>query len=384
MYSRQIDLEYYEGHNFFLWGPRKSGKSTLLKTFYSRESDLYIDLLLSDNFRRYSTNPELLRQELAATPTNSRVIIDEIQKVPQLLDEIHWLIENTQTKFCLCGSSARKLKRGQANLLGGRALKAEMFGLVQPELGEDADLDRLLNVGYLPQHYTDPKPQEYLRSYVGDYLKEEIAAEGLVRNLATFSGFLEAASFSDGGNVNASNIARECGVSSNTVNEYFSILVDTLLGRWVPSYTKRPKRRAKKSPKFYFADVGVVNYLARRRQLEPGSQGYGDAFENFISHEVQAHASYSHLHYDISYWQLSTGTEVDFILGDMELAVEVKSNEQIASHHLKSLRELAKDYQPRRKILLCREPTRRNTEDGIEIYPYRQFLTELWNGQIIT
>ncbi len=384
MYSRKIDLNYYKGHSFFLWGPRKSGKSTLLKSFYTAPENLHLDLLTSDVYRRYLANPSSLRQELTAAPHIRRVILDEIQKVPELLDEVHWLIENAGMQFCLCGSSARKLKRGQANLLGGRALKAEMFGLVSPELGDAYDLIRLLNTGYLPQHFSDAAmTHELLRAYVGDYLKEEVAAEGLVRNLPAFSDFLHAVSFSDGGVVNISNIARDCGVANNTVKGYLQILVDTLLARWVPAYTKQPKRRVQKSPKFYFFDVGVVNFLSKRRNLAPGSKAFGHAFENHIAHELAAHASYSHQYYDITYWQLSSGIEVDFILGDMQVAVEVKSASKVGDRHLKSLRELSRDYTPKRRILLCLDNVKRMTEDGIEIYPYQDFLEELWSDQII-
>ncbi|HTL32625.1 MAG TPA: AAA family ATPase, partial [Kofleriaceae bacterium] len=214
---------------FFLWGPRQSGKTTLLREAYPAAR--WVDLLKSDELRRYSDRPELLRQELEAEPAG-QVVIDEIQKVPALLDEVHWLIENTSTRFALCGSSARKLKRGAANLLGGRALRYELFGMTASELGTDFDLDRLLNRGYLPRIYVAERAGRLLAAYVADYLKEEIAAEGLVRNLPVFSRFLDVAALSDADLVNASNIARDCGVSTPTVQSYFEILVDTLLGRW--------------------------------------------------------------------------------------------------------------------------------------------------------
>jgi uncharacterized protein len=199
-------------------------------------------------------------------------VIDEVQRVPALLDEVHWLIENHGLRFALCGSSARRVKRGHANLLGGRALRHELFGLVSAEIGADFDVVRAVNHGFLPRHYLSGRPEALLRSYVSDYLKEEIAAEGLVRNLAAFSDFLSAAALSDAEIVNFANVSQECGVSKPTVREHFEILVDTLLGRFLRAYVKRPKRRVIQAPKFYFADVGVVNQLARRGRIEPGER----------------------------------------------------------------------------------------------------------------
>ena len=205
-----------------------------------------------------------------------------MQKVPALLDEVHWLHEHRKIRFALCGSSARKVRRGAANLLGGRAVRYELHGLTAAEIGKDVDLVRLLNHGYLPTHYESDRPERLLASYVGDYLKEEVAAEGLVRNLPVFSAFLNAAALSDGDLVNFANIARDCGVSGHTVKGHFGILEDTLLGRWLPAYTKRPKRRVVAAPKFYFSDVGVVNHLARRGRMQPGGELFGKAFENWV------------------------------------------------------------------------------------------------------
>jgi predicted AAA+ superfamily ATPase len=205
---------------------------------------------------------------------------------------MHWLIENRGLHFALCGSSARKVKRGTANLLGGRAMRYELSGLTAGELGSEFDLDRMLNHGYLPRIYQASRPKRILEAYVSDYLKEEIAAEGLVRNLPVFSAFLDAAALSDGEVVNFSNVARDCGVSSHTTKSHFEILVDTLLGCWLPSYRKRPKRRVVAAPKFYFADIGVVNHLAKRGEVIAGSELYGKAFESWVFHELSAYRSY--------------------------------------------------------------------------------------------
>jgi predicted AAA+ superfamily ATPase len=220
-----------------------------------------------------------------------------------------------------------------------------------------------------------------LDAYVADYLKEEVAAEGLVRNLPSFSNFLDVAALSDCEIVNFSNIARECGVSSHTTKSHFEILEDTLLGRWLPAYRKRPKRRVIGAPKFYFSDVGVVNRLARRGELLAGSELYGKAFENWVFHELSAFVSYRDYDGELSYWRLASGIEVDFVFGDMKVAIEAKSSERITQDHLKGLRELAKDH-PKvgRRIVVCRERRARKTKDGIEILPVATFVKRLWEG----
>jgi predicted AAA+ superfamily ATPase len=269
------------------------------------------------------------------------------------------------------------VRRGAANLLGGRAVRYELFGLTADELGTAFDIDRALNHGTLPPIYQAKQPKRLLASYVGDYLKEEVAAEGLVRNLPVFSGFLNAAALSDGDTVNFSNIARDCAVSSHTVKSHFEVLEDTLLGRWLPAYTKRPKRRVIASPKFYFADVGVVNVLAKRGALERGGELYGKAFENWVHHEIVASMAYTASDTELSYWRLTTGVEVDFIVGNMELAIEAKATERVTSDHLRGLRQLGVDWPGVRRLVVCFEPKRRKTDDGIEILPVGRFLQEL-------
>ena len=362
-------------------GPRQTGKTTLLRAAYPKA--LWLDLLKAEEYRRYLGHPEYLRQEIPTDQAPVFVVIDEIQKVPSLLDEVHWLHENRGVHFALCGSSARKVKRGAANLLGGRAVRYELFGMVSAELETEWDLVRMLNHGYLPRIYSSRRPARLLNAYVADYLKEEVAAEGHVRKLPEFSEFLNVASLSDGELVNFSNIARECGVSSPTVKGYFQILTDTLLGRWLPGYTRRPKRRVIASPKFYFADVGVVNFLARRGRIEPGSELFGKAFENWVHHEMTAYRLYSESYVGLSYWRLASGIEVDFVVGPMEVAIEAKSTGKITSGHLKGLRRLEQD-QPdlKRRIIVCLEEKRRETLDGIEILPAHIFAKMLWEREI--
>ncbi len=380
-FKRKLHLPPAGKETFFLWGPRQTGKSTLL---HSRYPDAFwIDLLKAEEFRRYLSHPEFLRQELASKDPVPFVVIDEIQKIPALLDEVHWLHENRNIQFGLCGSSARKVKRGHANLLGGRAVRYEMGGLVSAELGNDFNLTRCLNNGYMPRIYTAAQPKRLLNAYVADYLKEEVAAEGLVRNLPVFSTFLDMAALSDTDPVNYTTIARDCGVSSQTIKEYFQILEDTLLGRWLPSFRKRPKRRVAASPKFYFSDVGVVNFLAKRGAMEPGSELFGKAFENWCFHELTTYNLYSESYADLFYWRLVGGTEVDFIINDMEIAVEAKAAGLIKPNHLRGLRSLLVDHKKvRRRIIVCLEKKARRTDDGIEILPAGQFAEMLWAGEL--
>ena len=362
MFRRNLLLPPSGSETFFLWGPRQTGKSTLLRQSYPDAH--WLDLLKSEEYRRYLARPEILREELDSGEHDPRqqIVIDEIQKVPALLDEVHWLVENRRFRFALCGSSARKVRRGAANLLGGRALRFELHGLTAAELGDQFDLDRILNRGYLPRIYESGRPGPMLDAYIADYLREEIAAEGLVRNLPSFSAFLDVAALSDGEIVNFSNIARECGVSSQTTKSHFQILEDTLLGRWLPAYRKRPKRRVIGAPKFYFVDVGVVNRLARRGELRAGSELYGKAFENWVFHELSAFISYREVDAALSYWRLASGIEVDFVVGDMQVAIEAKSSERITRDHLNGLRALKEDH-PRvgRRVVVCREPRARRS-----------------------
>ena len=342
-------------------------------------------LLKTDDFARYAQRPALLREELLAQPAGSLVVIDEIQKVPALLDEVHWLIENRAAVFALCGSSARKVRRGHANLLGGRAVRYELHGLVSAELGGRFEVVRAVNHGYLPRHYLNDAPGPLLRAYVDDYLKEEIAAEGLTRNLPAFADFLGAAALADGQLVNFTTIARDCGVSAYTVKEYFQILVDTLLGRFLPAYRRRPKRRVIQTPKFFFADVGVVNHLARRGRLHPAGELFGRAFENWVFHELSAYAAYRAPDTELAYWRLASGVEVDFIVDDLRVAIEAKATRQAHADHLKGLRALADEHrvgrahlgQPRRAAATHRRRHRHPPLAGVRRPPLDRYAHRL-------
>lgn len=381
MLVRSLVLPKVPTESFFLWGPRQVGKSSLLAATYGEART--IDLLLGEEYARYLQNPGRLRDELRDAERGSLVVIDEVQKVPALLDEVHWLIEKRGICFAMCGSSARKVRRGHANLLGGRALRCELFGLVSEELGDAFDVVRMANHGTLPRHYLAERPGKRLQAYVDDYLKEEIAAEALVRNLPAFAGFLRAAAIGDTELVNFVNIARECGISAPTVKDHYGILEDTLLGRFLPAFTARPKRRAILAPKFYFADVGVVNHLTRRGEVAPGSELFGKALENVIHHELCAFREYRDRTWGMAFWRLASGVEVDFVLGDAEVAIEVKSTGNVGTAQLAGLGSFADEYpEVRRRILVCMEPKRRRLESGIEVMPVTVFLRELWAGRI--
>lgn len=365
----------------FLWGPRQTGKTTLLQQIVPEAR--FVDLLLSETYEELQRRPSILREKILADPKRSDrvVVIDEVQQVPALLDEAQWMMVNHGIRFILCGSSARKLKRGSANLLGGRALGYELFPLVFPEIPA-FDLKRALNHGLLPRLYMGDNPSERWRSYVGNYLKEEIMAEALTRDLPAFSRFLEAAAFSNGEVLRYTNIARDCGVSAPTVKNHFQILYDTLLGWELPAYLRRPKRRMVESSKFYYFDVGLANTLLRRGVIEEKSESFGKAFEHWVAMELRAHAHYSGRHYPLAYWRTTSGYEVDFILGEAEIAVEVKSTELADERHGRGLKSFDEEYSPRRLIVvsLDKEPRRIGK---IEILPWTHFMHALWGNTLL-
>lgn len=374
MYKRIIDLGVCRRHSCFLWGARQTGKSTLLHAAFPNA--LCFDLLLADEYRRCLQDPTVIRQELLQrklTGENQKdpVIVDEIQKVPDLLDEIHWMIERMGIRFVLCGSSARKVKRGHANLLGGRAPALNLHPLTFAEI-PDFDLTRALNHGLLPLHYLNDDDHVLRDAYVGAYLREEIAAEAAVRNLPAFGRFLEVAALSNGEMIVYQNIGRDCGVSSPTVKAYFEILDQTLLGRMVPAYTRRARRRVIQAPRFYFFDVGIAGTLARRGAIQPGSELWGRALEHFIFMELSAHQDYRKGG-PVCYWRTASQLEVDFVINDGAVAIEVKSSRQIRDHDLNGLRAFKEEHKPRRAITVSMDARPRRTNDGLKYSPGEVF-----------
>lgn len=378
-YDRMQKILDIQDDSVFLWGARQVGKSTLVKKLFP-DAKVY-DLLKSDEYSRLLRKPQLLREELVSYDETKIVIIDEIQKIPSLLDEVHWLIVNRGIRFILCGSSARKLKRVGTNLLGGRALPVMLFPFVSAEIS-DFNLFRAINNGMIPRHYMVQNPQKRLEAYIGVYLKEEIQEEAVVRQLSSFNRFLDVAAQCDGEMINYTNIAQDCGVSATTIKEYFNILEQTLIGYMIPAFTLSKKRRAITTKKFYYFDVGVVNYLLNRSNLQPGSIDFGHAFEHFMIQEIVAYLSYYEKREKLSYWRTANGYEVDAIIGDARVAIEFKSSEEVQSKHTKGLKAFEEDFPDARKIIVSLDCNKRIL-NGIEVIPALDFLKMLWNGEII-
>ena len=307
-----------------------------------------------------------------------------MQKVPAILDEVHRLIEEDGLSFVLCGSSARKLRRGGANLLGGRAWRYSLHPLTRPEVPE-FDLLRALNRGLIPAHYDSSGPRRTLAGYVDDYLKEEVFEEGLTRNAPAFARFFEALSFSHGELVNYSNVARDCGVTSKTVKEYFRILVDTLLGVLVEPFGRRRSRAViTKAPKFYLFDVGVAGHVTGRRIERAAGPEFGRALEHFILMEIMAYRAYRQRDFPVRFWRTKSGLECDFVLGrDGGVAIEVKGSGRVGRRELRGVRAFVDEHGPRHAMVVCNESAPRRTEDGILILPWERFLGRLWGGGVV-
>lgn len=371
-----IDKEIED--SVFLFGARQTGKSTFLRQKFP--DSIYIDLLDTSLKQRFEQRPVLLYEMLCDKPSGTLVIIDEIPEVPFLLNEVHRLMSEKGIVFILCGSSARKLKRKGYNTLGGRAYPVYLFPFVSAEI-PDFDLQQAINYGMLPPHYLAKNPQRRLSAYIDVYLKEEIKEEALVRNVKAFSRFLEVAALTDGEMINNNNIAQDCGVSANTVVNYFDILEDTLLGFRVPAYTKTMKRRLVQAPRFYYFDVGVANYLLHRNELVRGTADFGHAFEHLVIQELRAWLAYSESNEQLSYWRTYAGQEVDAIIGDARVAIEIKSVEEVQPRHLRGLNSFAADYPGSRLLIVSLDPINRRMGD-VECIYILDFFKMLWKGEI--
>ena len=374
--DRILDLNLPANRSAFLWGPRKTGKTYWINRHFAKS--VIIDLLKTDIFADYASRPSLLRERYQEY--KELVVIDEIQMVPDLLNEIHWLIENTDVSFLMTGSSARKLRRRHANLLGGRAWRYNMAPLTYVET-EGFDLEQIMVSGLLPPHFLSSDPVQDLRSYVADYLKEEIAAEAVIQNIPAFAEFLRVAALTSGELLNYTNVGRETGVSAKVVRNYFQILEDTLLGFRIQPWRKVRNRRLIETEKFYLFDVGVANYLARRIS-KIGTPEFGNSFEHYVLMELKAYQAYRNPELDIRYWRTSTGFEVDFILGDMDVAIEVKGSYRVHSAHAKSLRALLEEHTVKRAIIVSLEKQPRKPDPSIEVLPWQIFLEALWSGEL--
>jgi len=374
-YSLRDELE--DG-SVFLFGARQTGKSIYLGQQFP--DCITYDLLDSDLKLRLSARPALLYEMLQDKADGAIVVIDEIPEIPELLNEVHRLIQHKGMRFVLTGSSARKLKRRGNNTLGGRAVPCYFFPFVSAEL-PDLNLNKALLYGLLPPHYLAKKPSRLLAGYVDVYLKEEIKEESLVRNLTDFQRFLTIAALTSSEIVNYTNIATDCGVSTKTAQSYFNILVDTLIGYMLPSYTKVNKRKVIQSPKFYFFDVGVYNYLMHRTALAPGTPEYGHAFEHFVLQEMRAYIGYRHRVEKLSYWHTYNGKEIDVVVGDAVLGIEIKSTAEILPKHYAAFKEYKEEFPESRCMIVSMDPLTRRSGD-IEIMYIFDFLRMMWADEL--
>ena len=379
MYKRSLPLlDIIKRKSIFLFGARQTGKSTLLRTLFPEAK--YYDLLEADTFRELNTHPELIRQRLV--DNDKIIIIDEVQKLPSLLDEVHLLIErNKELRFILTGSSARKLHRKGINLLAGRAWRYNLFPLTSFEVGIDRVFE-LISKGGLPTVLDSPFPKREINEYVGSYLADEIKAEGLTRSVENFSRFLVTAAACNNEQLNFTSIANDAQVPSRTVREYFQILEDTLIGSTLKPFQKTVKRKPVATAKFYFFDVGVANCLAKRLEFEKGSESYGKALEHFIFTELKSYISYKEKDLSLTYWRSQSQLEVDFVIGD-NIGIEVKSKMHISPQDCKGLIALNEEVTLKHKIIVCNEKEARRLENGIQILPVEAFLKMLWNDEII-
>jgi len=379
--KRQLQLEpLLAMKSFFLFGPRATGKTTLIQQQLAKKA-IVIDLLDSRYFLRLSSAPQELESLIEAAPAET-IVIDEIQRIPELLNEIHRLIE-TKTKnltFLLTGSSARKLRRGQANLLAGRVWETRMFPLIYREI-PDFKLNRYLQYGGLPAVYLSDYPEEELNAYVNTYLKEEIMAEGLIRRLPPFSRFLKTMALANGEMINFAKLANDCQVPPSTVTEYVGLLEDTLIGFLLPAWTESKKRKAIKTGKFYFFDPGVTHMLAGTETLDSNSNLYGKSFEQFICMELRAYLSYRRKKPPLTYWRSKNGHEVGFLLFT-KTAIEANTAKKASKNDLKGLKYLNEEGVFQTLILVSQDPVSTRTGNILAI-PWQKFLSDLWKDKFV-
>ncbi|MBI1884527.1 MAG: ATP-binding protein [Chlamydiae bacterium] len=372
--QRVLKIDLQDHPVAFLWGPRQVGKTTLLKQQFPQAK--FYDLLDSDLRTELTLRPKILREELEDQKPKL-VVMDEIQKVPALLDEIHWLVENTPIQFILCGSSPRKLKHEGANLLGGRAWRFQLFPLTTREVSIN-NLEHVFNHGLMPSHYFSKKPERSLKSYVYDYLQEEIHREAQIRNIPAFHKFLQTVALTHGQLLNYSNVASEAGVAHNTARDYFQILQDTLLGHTLPPWKKTKERRLIATEKFYLFDLGLVRALLGMPLIQNKTTEFGRFFEHFLIEEIRAYLSYQESDQPMTFWRTSTGYEVDLIVGSMEMAIEFKARETIASKDTRSLTALMEEHRVKHPIIVSLDPRPRKLENGITILHWKDFCHRLW------
>ena len=373
IYNRIIKLNEFKEGSAFLLGPRQVGKSTVLRTSYP-DSQI-INLLKTEEYLALSNDPTRLRGMAAR---GKLTIIDEVQRIPELLNEVHYLIEEHGARFLMTGSSARKLRKGGVNLLGGRARTLRLHPLSLIELGNVFDLDKALQFGMLPAVWTSDEPAILLRSYAMDYLEQEIIAEAAVRNVAAFRRFLSFAALISGQQINYTKLASDAQIKPTTLREHVEILIDSLIASRIAPWQGGHNRKVVSTEKLYLFDTGVTRTLQDRRSYAPNTPEYGLAFESLLYHELCCYSEYISKE-RISYWRTTTSTEVDFILGD-RLAIEAKASRNTSDSDLKGLRAIQSEFAFKARILVCLEPHERHSEDGILILPFENFIRQLWTG----
>jgi predicted AAA+ superfamily ATPase len=377
MYNRILNKPLELGVSFFLFGPRGTGKTTWLRQHFPEGTSVYLDLLDAGLYTELLARPHRLAS-MIPRDFPGWVVLDEIQRVPSLLNEVHRLIELRGLRFAMTGSSARSLRQKGVNLLAGRALTFHMHALTAAELGDDFDLPRALLFGQLPAAQGSPAAREYLKSYVNTYLREEVQQEGLTRNLGNFTRFLETASFSQANLLNVAHVAREAALDRKVVENYFGILDDLLIARRLPAFNKRAKRRLTSHPKFFFFDVGVYRAIRPRGPLDSPEEMDGASLETLCFQEICAINDQLGLDYELSYWRTSDGTEVDFVLHGPRglLAFEIKRSHAYARADLNGLKAFRKDY-PMATCHLLYGGEQARHEDDIQILPLAAALRNL-------
>jgi len=377
--SRRITISHKSTKSLFLFGPRQSGKTTLLKKRFSDAP--YYNLLIDRDYIRFLTDPSVLRDEVLALSKDKMIVIDEIQRVPALLNEVHALIEDGY-RFILTGSSARKLKRGSSNLLAGRARWNQLFPLSIHELKKDFNFKTAFHCGMLPSLYYSDEPEIDLLSYVNTYLKEEIAAEALTRNIQLFSKFLKLAAMTNTQVLNYSKISIDVGLSSTVIKNYYQILEDTFIGYFLNPLNSEKKRKAVTTPKFYFFDVGISNYIAKRKSIEKGTPYFGDSLEHLIHNEIKAYLSYFHPSVEMNYWRTRDQKEVDFVI-NKNIAIEVKSSNKVKSSQKSGLQALSEEIELKKKIIIYTGERAMSLENSTDVLPLYLFVEKLWKHEIL-
>ncbi len=379
-YKRKLNLEkLIKTKSYFLFGPRSTGKTFWLKKCLKNQA-FFVNLLESKVFLRLSESPWQL-SEMINQSGHTKIVIDEIQKLPILLDEVHNLIEEKKLTFLLTGSSARRLKRENANMLGGRAANIDFYPLSYSEI-TDFNLEKYLQFGGLPRIYLSDDKELELDAYVKNYLEQEIKYEANVRNLAPFSRFLKSACLNNGNLINFTNISNDSGVPASTVREYYTLLQDSLLGYSLEPWLESKKRKAIQTAKFYLFDPGIVNYLLDIKTIDRNSNNWGLLFEQFIGMELKAYFSYTQTNKKLTFWRNTSKHEVDYIVGN-EIAVEVKATKKVESKHLKGLYALKEENIVKDYYLISEDKIERRTSDGFQLLYWQNFLDKLWKNEIV-